>query len=212
MLLHDRYYTHPLRAFVHTHLQDPTIKDEDLLSRAQSQGLKIHKFKRSSILPRVKKTLGFLYAFAPTELLDIGSGRGTFLWPLLDAFPELPVHCVELSDQRYTDLVAVAKGGVSQLHAHQMDVCQLAFPNNHFDGLTFLEVLEHLENPQAAAKEAVRVARRFILLSVPSKPDNNPEHIQFFQPNDLHEIFMAAGATSVKVQHVLNHRVAVIKV
>ncbi|NJM35092.1 MAG: AAA domain-containing protein [Rhodomicrobium sp.] len=33
----------------------------------------------------------------PESLIDFGSGRGVFLWPLLDAFPDLPVMAVRLS-------------------------------------------------------------------------------------------------------------------
>jgi len=48
--------------------------------------------------------------------------------------------------------------------------------------------------------------------SVPSKDDDNPEHIQLFSQDELQSLFLDAGARDVQVSHVLNHRIAVVKV
>lgn len=212
MDLNERYYAEPLSAFVRTRLHDHTLHNAHLLDAARAAGLRIGKFKRSLVLPRVKKVLGLLRAFNPLDFMDIGSGRGAFLWPLLDAFPKLSVHSIESSEQRFSDLAAISAGGLSRLRPHLMDVCGLDFNDDAVDGVSFLEVLEHLEDPRAAAREVVRVARRFIVLSVPSKPDDNPEHIHFFLPDELEDIFLSAGARSIRVEHVLNHRIGVIQV
>src|ERR1700733_13410363 len=63
--------------------------------------------KANSELPRVQRVLGSLRRLAPDNLLDIGSGRGTFLWPLLAAFLQLPVTSVDSSERRTTDAAAV---------------------------------------------------------------------------------------------------------
>src|SRR5207247_7873978 len=82
-------------------------------------GLKLDRYKRSSILPRVQKVLGALQGIQPVSLLDIGSGRGAFLWPLLDRFPDLPVTSIDASDRRATQLQAVSLGGLQTLSAYQ---------------------------------------------------------------------------------------------
>ncbi len=56
--------------------------------------------------------------------------------------------------------------------------------------------------------EAVRVARRFVAVSVPSKPDDNPEHIHLFDGRSLAALFREAGVSRVSIDHVLNHIVA----
>jgi hypothetical protein len=75
--------------------------------------------------------------------------------------------------------------------------------------VTVLEVLEHLTDPAAAAHEAMRVARRAVIATVPSHPDDNPEHLRVFAPADLDRLFRAAGASRVSIEHVLNHMVAI---
>ncbi len=62
--------------------------------------------------------------------------------------------------------------------------------------------------PAPPACEAVRVARRFVVATVPSKPDDNPEHIHPFDFDSLTKLSTDAGARSVRVEHVLNHIVA----
>jgi 16S rRNA G527 N7-methylase RsmG len=73
-------------------------------------GLRLHKFEVNAVLPRVQRLLGILHGLAPENLLDIGSGRGTFLSPLLAAFPELRVTAVDSSERRSSDLAAVRRG------------------------------------------------------------------------------------------------------
>jgi hypothetical protein len=80
------------------------------------------------------------------------------------------------------------------------------------DGVTILEVLEHLARPHLAAAEAVRVSRRFVVASVPSKPDDNPEHVRLFSGASLEGLLRDAGARSVRLDYVPGHIVAVARV
>jgi hypothetical protein len=60
--------------------------------------------------------------------------------------------------------------------------------------------------------EAVRVARRCIIVSVPSKEDDNPEHIHLFTRASLHSLLQEAGAGRVHFDGVLNHLLALVMV
>lgn len=84
---------------------------EDVFQQGAAAGLRLHKFKRTMSLARVRRVLGTLTGLAPSELLDIGSGRGVFLWPLLDELPHLPVTAIDHNTRRATDLQAVRLGG-----------------------------------------------------------------------------------------------------
>lgn len=210
----ERYYTDLALAFVRGHRPELAAAQADpaqVLEQARAAGLSLHKFKRNATLPRVAKVLGILHGLQPENLLDIGSGRGTFLWPLLDAFPGLEVTALDADPIRARDLQAVRDGGISRLRAIHGDVTALDMPDRSVAVVTALEVLEHLETPAKAAAELLRVARRFIVVSVPSKPDDNPQHIQLFSPDSLRDMFMDAGARRVQVDHVPGHMVAVVR-
>lgn len=175
-------------------------------------GLKLHKFKQTMGLARVRRVFGALRALAPAELLDVGSGRGTFLWPLLHEFPALAITAIDQDERRAGDLECVRVGGVDRLKTAQMDVTNLEFDDGEFDVITVLEVLEHIPAALQAVAEVVRVARRFVVLSVPSKPDDNPEHIHLFDESRIRELFAAANVHRLRVDYVLNHIVVVANV
>jgi 2-polyprenyl-3-methyl-5-hydroxy-6-metoxy-1,4-benzoquinol methylase len=212
MIANDtRYFTGLAAAFVRGRL--PELADEaddgNVIMRGLAAGLRLHKFKRNSDLPRVRRVLGALQSIAPTSLLDIGSGRGTFLWPLLDAFPALAVTAIDRDPRRAADLEAVARGGVARLTARCMDAECLTLNEGAFDAVTLLEVIEHMSHPERALAHAVRAARRFVVVSVPSKGDDNPEHIHLFDAKSLMSLFASAGAPRVHFDYVRGHILAV---
>lgn len=123
-----RYFTDLAAAFVRGRRPDLVVDgletrptDSEVVALGIAAGLRLHKFKRNTDLPRVKRVLGALRGILPATLLDVGSGRGTFLWPLLDAFVEMPVTAIDLDPQRASDLDAVRRGGIERLTARQMD-------------------------------------------------------------------------------------------
>jgi ubiquinone/menaquinone biosynthesis C-methylase UbiE len=191
---------------------DMAANEEALLAQARAAGLKLHRFKRTMDLPRVRAVLGALRGLGPESLVDFGSGRGVFLWPLLDAFPALAVTAVERDERRLGHLEAVRRGGIERLSVVRGDAGRLPLADGSFDGATVLEVLEHQENPLPLAREAVRLARRFVIASVPSKPDDNPEHVQLFTGETLKALLMDAGAARVSIDYVLGHIIAVARV
>jgi 2-polyprenyl-3-methyl-5-hydroxy-6-metoxy-1,4-benzoquinol methylase len=176
-----------------------------LMALGNDVGLRLHRFKRSMLLPRVRVVLGMLRGIQPTELLDVGSGRGVFLWPLLDTFPELPVTALDLLDYRVADLRAVRAGGVASLNALHGNIITTEIVPGAYDAVTMLEVLEHIPDTRAALQSAVRAARRFLILSVPSKPDDNPEHIHVFDEATLRALLVEVGMERISAEYVRSH-------
>ena len=199
----------------HPELFTPDLRDlaknklQQLFALAQEHELRLHRFKRTMELPRVQKVIGVLKGLQPANLLDIGTGRGVFLWPLLDTFPELPVTCLDRLDYRVADLQTVRAGGIEHLKAVQGDVTALPFADRSFEVVTMLEVLEHIPNTRKALAEVCRVARRFVLLSMPSKADDNPEHIHLFDQQQVRALLAEQGITRVQVDYVLNHMIVI---
>src|SRR5262245_34578808 len=89
----------------------------DLIAVGQEAALRLHRFQHTKGLPRVRRTLGALHGLTPESVLDVGSGRGAFLWPLLEAFPDLLVTTLDLLAHRVADMESVRAGGVWRLHS-----------------------------------------------------------------------------------------------
>lgn len=185
-----------------------------LVELGQCYELPLHRFKKKmdTALPRVYRVLGILKGLQPDNLLDIGSGRGAFLWPLLQTFPTLPVTCVDVLDFRVADIMAAHDGGMAQVTAQQASVLALPFADRTFDVVTLLEVLEHIPDTARVLAEVCRVARRFLVVSVPSKEDNNPEHIHLFKQETLQRLLEDRGVARVSFSYVLGHMIAVARI
>ncbi|MCL2622541.1 MAG: class I SAM-dependent methyltransferase [Planctomycetaceae bacterium] len=168
------------------------LSEEDkttIIAVGIQEGLRLHRFKRLHVLmPRVRRTLGFLQGVLPESLLDIGSGRGAFLWSCLDAFPELPVTAMDIESHRAELYETVRVGGIGRLHGIVGDIRTHDFAEQTFDVVTMLEVLEHIEYPGKALENVRRIARRHVVITVPSKEDDNPEHLHLFTQESFYAV------------------------
>ena len=177
----------------------------ELMRTGRDAGLKTHYFKRLEALPRVKIVLGFLRGVQPESLLDVGSGRGVFLFPFIREFPQVPVTSLDILDKRVDLLRAIHDGGVKNLTALKASICDWDAPDGSFDVVTLLEVLEHIPDLASAIRNAVRLARRYVIVTVPSKPDDNPEHIHLLTRDTLANLFREAECNHLRFGGVLNH-------
>jgi len=183
---------------------------EHIIAIGAKSGLRLHKFKRThESLPRVRRVLGFLRGIAPESLLDVGSGRGAFLWPCLNTFPWLPVTVCEIDPVRIRLYEAVRKGGIDRLHCYQSDIAAIDLPDRSFDVVTMLEVIEHLERPLEAIQVGLRLAARHLIVSVPSKEDNNPAHIHYLTKSKLETLFKDAGCRRIRFDGVPGHLILI---
>lgn len=185
------------------------LTDEEISSIVEigeKTGQKLYPFKTGkSELPRVRQVLGFLHGVEFETLLDVGSGRGVFLLPFMEEFPQVQVTSLDLLDKRVTFLNELSAGGYSQLTAYNKDICDQPFPENSFDVVTLLEVLEHIPEVGKAVAAAVKLARKYVVVSVPSKEDDNPEHIHLLTKDILTKLFADAGCTKLHFGGVNGH-------
>lgn len=209
MLSDESHYLTLAAAYARGALRQPDLDDAAAVAAAEAAGLRLHRFKRTGGLARVRRVIGALRGLGVTQLIDVGSGRGAFLWPLLDEMAEADVTAIDLLAHRVADIACVQRGGVDRVRAVRMDACAMGFADGAAHAVTLLEVLEHMPEPARAIAEAVRVARVAVVASVPSHEDDNPEHIHLFDGARLTQMFREAGARRVSVDHVLNHLVVV---
>ena len=91
------------------------------------------------------------------------------------------------------------------------NICTWREKDGAFDVVTLLEVMEHIPDVEAAARNAVRLARRFVVVTVPSKPDDNPEHIHLLTKEQLTDLFQRAGCRGLRFDGVPGHLVMIAK-
>jgi len=189
--------------------------DEEELTRiihaGETAGLRMYHFKEKELLPRVKTVMGFLKGVRPESLLDVGSGRGVFLLPFLKEFSRVAVTSADILPHRVEMLQAIAGGGIENLTAVERNICQWEDGEGCFDVVTLLEVLEHILDVQTAVNNAVRLAKRYVAVTVPSQPDDNPEHIHLLTKDVLTELFTKAGCTKLHFDGVPGHLVLIAK-
>ncbi len=195
-------------------------KDLDLLDDLEcnkldeigrTNDLKLYYFKEKEDLARVKIVLGFLKNICPKNILDVGSGRGVFLFPLLRDFPYIEVTSIDILDKRIELLNYIKLGGMRNLNPVWANICELDFADNSFEVVTLLEVLEHIPDVRKAVSNAVRIAKNFIVVTVPSKEDDNPEHIHLLTKDVLTDIFNECKVTNLKFGGVNGHLFLVAK-
>jgi len=102
------------------------------------------------------------YRFMYGRVIDIGCGDAVMLW---GGHPPDYVTCVDLDIYPHTHVQAAAEA--------------LPFRDNAFDTALLLDVLEHVDDVEAALKEALRVARRAII----SYPDESYEECRARRPD-----------------------------
>ncbi len=226
--MNNNFYTYPMAAYIRGYalknnilnisdelvskpLEDMTQNDiETLIEIGKRENLKLYKFKNNNIgLPRVNRVMGFLKSISFESLLDVGSGRGAFLFPFLSEFPWVKATSVDILDHRVDFLSVLSAGGISHFSAEKGDICELSLPDNSFDVVTLLEVLEHIPNVGEAVKNAVRLASSFVLVSVPSHEDDNPEHIHLLTKEKLTSLFAEAGCNRLRFDSVSGHLIAI---
>lgn len=129
--------------------------------------------KYGSANPLVRRMMagffGALEASLPTErpghVLEVGVGEGEVFDRVRARWPDVPYAAIDLPDP---ELAADwRRRGLAGMFA---DIGRLPFPDDTFDLVLAIEVLEHVPDPEAALAEMARVARRHLVVSVPREP------------------------------------------
>ena len=105
---------------------------------------------------------------APESLLDVGCGEGVLTVEWAERLDDGRVVGVDLDDPKLRAEWAARSRPNLEFRAE--DAGSLHFADGEFDMATAIEVLEHLPEPEATLAEMARVARRWLLTSVPREP------------------------------------------
>ena len=142
------------------------------------------------------------------SLADIGCGNGVFLNYLKANKPGLELLGIDRSE---TALKFV------QTNKQVGGISSLPFADNSFDGVTCLEVIEHLPVPvyEQAIKELSRISRKYVIISVPYAEKiedsctqcpqchtifNYELHLRRFEKNDMEKLLIKYNYACISTQ------------
>ena len=98
------------------------------------------------------------------SVLDVGCGDGYLCHILKSKKGIYNVTGIDISEKR----IEMGKNLYKDCTFLAGDAYQIPFDDNSFDLVICSEAIEHLENPLRASKELERVARKYVLITVPN--------------------------------------------
>ena len=134
--------------------------------------------------------------------LDIGCGRGS----LVAKHQDIGWESSGVEFNHNAVLVARENG----LEVFEGDLFSAAFPDNHFDLVTAVHLIEHLDDPKAFVKEIYRILKPNgrLMLKTPNAdalgrryfgadwfPNDIPRHLVMFEPKTLKRLVTSEGFT-----------------
>ncbi|HVF69441.1 MAG TPA: class I SAM-dependent methyltransferase [Xanthomonadales bacterium] len=102
----------------------------------------------------------------PESILDAGCGEGFTLHRLKEAGIGKKLEGFDSLDKA----VKIGKKLHPKLNIRQGDIYKIDSMAKSYDVVICSEVLEHLERPEDALCELIRVSKRYVILSVPQEP------------------------------------------
>lgn len=152
-----------------------------------------------------KSLVSFAKSVRPVTVLDVGCGEGFSLVSLRRSKIGKVYEGVDYS----YDAIRLGKKLYPKLNIKLGNIYDLPYKDSVYDLVICTEVLEHLEKPHEALSEIKRVAKKYIILSVPNEPfftlgnlfrgkyiksfGNNPEHINHWNAGGFGKFLRSGG-------------------
>jgi SAM-dependent methyltransferase len=149
--------------------------------------------QRWLLLRFYRRVLGLVRITGARQILDVGCGEGFTLRRLRQEGMRAAMVGIDYSSAA---LAWAQAQNITHTPVSVADAYHLPFPNNSFDLVLCLEVLEHLPDSTLGLSELLRVARDHVMVSVPYEPffrganflrgknlralGNDPEHLHTY--------------------------------
>ena len=134
-------------------------------------------------------------------LLDVGCGAGFNIKSIVEQFPEIKVLGTDLTE----NICQIASKNLRKYG--QVSICKLNIEinclNQMFDFILCNQVLEHIKNDLSALKNLRQMAKKHILITVPSGKYNSTSlingHIRHYTESELKSKVIQAGLSIIKI-------------
>jgi 2-polyprenyl-3-methyl-5-hydroxy-6-metoxy-1,4-benzoquinol methylase len=146
------------------------------------------------------------------SILDAGCGEGFTMDKLTKSGISGEIEGIEYSKES----ISFGKKLFPSLNIKQASIYNLPYKDKSFDLVICTEVLEHLEEPEKAVKEMLRVSRKYLIATVPNEPffmlsnllrgknlsrfGNDAGHINHWNPFGLKKFLENQGLKMKKIR------------
>jgi len=87
MIKPENYFSNLAGSYIRNTRNHKNLSDFEAIHIANKQKITyLYRFKKHSLIPRIKKIIDIVVGLSPKTILDIASQRGALLFPLLDRF------------------------------------------------------------------------------------------------------------------------------
>lgn len=185
-----------------------TPESEDFAGKYENEGA-IAKYLVNNYFKSVRKLLAKTSGVSSAHEIGAGEGRSTNI--LKELVPNLS------ASEFVEDLVPLAQKNNPELNVFRESVYELEYQDNQVDLVFLLEVLEHLDHPEAALKEIKRISKKYLILGVPREPlwcflnmarfkylkdfGNTPGHLNHWSKRSLIKLIEAKYGKVIAVEN-----------
>lgn len=135
--------------------------DRDESKRNTFLGKKVHEVYHKIINQFIKE------ANIKTTIIDVGCAEGD---SLIEMIPHRNNNFIGFDISNVMLNIAQSRIKSSKVKFIKGSVYKTKFDDNSFELVIATEILEHLEYPEKALSELNRIARKFLIISVPNEP------------------------------------------
>jgi 2-polyprenyl-3-methyl-5-hydroxy-6-metoxy-1,4-benzoquinol methylase len=153
--------------------------------------------------------LGEFHPYLQGRILEVGAGLGTITRKLLDGYPDVAIVCLEPAENLFDELESYA-ALEPRVVAHRQTLASYeVHPDERFDAVLYLNVLEHIADDAAELRLATAVLRPggVVLVFGPalewlySELDYRAGHYRRYSVRRLRDLAEAAGLEVVSARY-----------
>jgi len=124
---------------------------------------------------RISEAVLEIVDFSETKVLDIGCGDGVFTLEVFDRGKPKLLHGIDLAQKALN--IAKSKSADRNINYAVNSAYCLPYPDDSFDIAHLRAVLHHMDYPDLAIKEALRVAKTIVV----AEPNGNNIGVKLFE-------------------------------